>query len=150
MKSDLLNSIYKIIGSNLETASEHQGIISTEEEYVNSDNNYDKLANKLDIKGFFGKHMQSTRNNSINNQSKGDCQTSILDVSIRKFLKDWPTTILAIVDEVMDLGKSKEGSTANNNFKQFIKIVNSSHRLIYLGLTFILLALILFYLEISS
>lgn len=150
MTPDLLNSISKLIGSSLEPSSENQEMVSTEEEYIKTDDSDVKWENKLDIKGFLGKQSQSTGNNLSNNQSEGVCQTSILDVSIRKFLKDWPTTILEIVDEIMDLGKTKGDSISNNNFNQFIKIVNNSQRLIYLGLTFILLALILFYLEISS
>ena len=101
-------------------------------------------------------------NNNWSNYSRSEldqeegCQTSILDLSVREFLKEWLQTILEIIDELMDIGVRGHGQTRSDNqlpliLQQLKDIISQpSRRLIYLGITFIFLALLLFYFEITS
>ena len=79
-----------------------------------------------------------------------ECPSGILDLSLREIITEWCDTMLTIINELINIFNNKDTLRWQDKVNSIKDTVFKGRRIFYLGITLIIIALLLFYFEISS
>ena len=79
-----------------------------------------------------------------------ECPNSILDLSLREIITEWCDTMLIIINDLINIFNNNDTLRWQDKLYHIKNTVFNNRRIFYLGITLIIIALLLFYFEISS
>ena len=96
--------------------------------------------------------LNSEQNEIENNDPpiEEECPSGILDLSLREIITEWCDTMLTIINELINVFNNKDTLRWQDKVYSIKNTVFKGRRIFYLGITLIIIALLLFYFEISS
>ena len=73
----------------------------------------------------------------------------ILDMNLKEIFKEWSKTMLDIINNIIDIGNDSQYINWRERLNKIYQQLNDKKRIFYLGITFIVISILLFYFELS-
>lgn len=82
--------------------------------------------------------------NTINDESSN----KLLDLTLKQLIQEWSDTMLYFIEEIVDIFNSNDYLRWQDKYREIGDSINKNRRMFYIGITFVFIALLLFYFEL--